>query len=43
MIGELGGNEAQGYLLGRPTPDPIAVLRQALAEQGVAEQVAAAG
>ena len=42
MIGELGGKEAQGYLLGRPTPEPIAVLRQALADQGVEERVATA-
>jgi EAL domain-containing protein (putative c-di-GMP-specific phosphodiesterase class I) len=42
MIGELGGNEAQGYLLGRPTSEPIAVLRQALADQGVEERVATA-
>jgi diguanylate cyclase (GGDEF)-like protein len=42
MIGELGGKEAQGYLLGRPTPEPIDVLRRSLAEQGAAERVAAA-
>jgi EAL domain-containing protein (putative c-di-GMP-specific phosphodiesterase class I) len=42
MIRELGGNEAQGYLLGRPTGDPITVLRQALADQGDAERVAVA-
>jgi diguanylate cyclase (GGDEF)-like protein len=28
LISELGGNEAQGYLLGRPTPDPRDVLRK---------------
>jgi EAL domain-containing protein (putative c-di-GMP-specific phosphodiesterase class I) len=42
MIWELGGKEAQGYLLGRPTPEPIDVLRRSLAEHGVAERVAAA-
>ena len=41
MIGELGGNEAQGYLLGRPTSEPIDVLRRTLADQGAAERVAA--
>jgi EAL domain-containing protein (putative c-di-GMP-specific phosphodiesterase class I) len=27
LIKDMGGNEAQGYLLGRPTPDPVALLR----------------
>lgn len=27
LMRQLGGDEAQGFLLGRPTPDPIAVLR----------------
>jgi diguanylate cyclase (GGDEF)-like protein len=27
LMRQLGGDEAQGYLLGRPTPDPIEVLR----------------
>jgi len=27
LMRQLGGDEAQGYLLGRPTPDPISVLR----------------
>jgi diguanylate cyclase (GGDEF)-like protein len=31
MIEEMGGNEAQGYLLGRPTPNPAALLRPQLA------------
>jgi EAL domain-containing protein (putative c-di-GMP-specific phosphodiesterase class I) len=26
MIKAFGGNEAQGYLLGKPTPDPAALL-----------------
>ncbi len=26
MVRELGGKEAQGYLLGKPTPDPTALL-----------------
>jgi EAL domain-containing protein (putative c-di-GMP-specific phosphodiesterase class I) len=30
LIKELGGNEVQGYLLGRPTDDP---LKQIKAEQ----------
>jgi len=28
LIRKLGGNEVQGYLLGRPTPDPAAELRK---------------
>jgi EAL domain-containing protein (putative c-di-GMP-specific phosphodiesterase class I) len=31
MIKVLGGDEAQGYLLGIPTPDPVALLRPELA------------
>ena len=27
LIKDMGGNEAQGYLLGRPMPDPVALLR----------------
>jgi predicted signal transduction protein with EAL and GGDEF domain len=27
LIEDMGGDEAQGYLLGRPTPDPVALLR----------------
>jgi EAL domain-containing protein (putative c-di-GMP-specific phosphodiesterase class I) len=27
VIEDMGGNEAQGYLLGRPTPNPAALLR----------------
>jgi EAL domain-containing protein (putative c-di-GMP-specific phosphodiesterase class I) len=27
MIREFGSNEVQGYLLGRPTPDPASHLR----------------
>lgn len=27
LMRQLGGDEAQGYLLGRPTPDPLALLR----------------
>jgi diguanylate cyclase (GGDEF)-like protein len=27
LIEDMGGNEAQGYLLGRPTPNPAALLR----------------
>ncbi len=27
LIKDMGGNEAQGYLLGRPTSDPVALLR----------------
>jgi EAL domain-containing protein (putative c-di-GMP-specific phosphodiesterase class I) len=29
LVGELGGDEAQGYLLGRPGPDPASHLRRA--------------
>jgi diguanylate cyclase (GGDEF)-like protein len=28
LVGELGGDEAQGYLLGRPGPDPASHLRR---------------
>ena len=28
LIGKLGGDEAQGYLLGRPSPDPGSQLRR---------------
>jgi EAL domain-containing protein (putative c-di-GMP-specific phosphodiesterase class I) len=31
LIKEMGGDEAQGYLLGRPTPNPAALLRPQLA------------
>ncbi|HVO64262.1 MAG TPA: EAL domain-containing protein [Terriglobales bacterium] len=36
LIREFGGNEAQGYLLGKPTPDPMSVLAKQLTsgEQG---------
>jgi diguanylate cyclase len=33
LIGKLGGNEVQGYLLGKPTPDPIAFLKARREEQ----------
>ncbi|MGA2727489.1 MAG: EAL domain-containing protein [Terracidiphilus sp.] len=35
LVGKLGGDEAQGYLLGRPSPDPESQLRRqrALAEE----------
>jgi diguanylate cyclase (GGDEF)-like protein len=32
LIKDMGGNEAQGYLLGRPTPDPVAQLKVCLAK-----------
>jgi EAL domain-containing protein (putative c-di-GMP-specific phosphodiesterase class I) len=32
LIKAMGGNEAQGYLLGRPTPDPVAQLEVCLPE-----------
>jgi EAL domain-containing protein (putative c-di-GMP-specific phosphodiesterase class I) len=31
MVKVLGGDEAQGYLLGMPTPDPARLLRPELA------------
>lgn len=33
LIGKLGGNEVQGYLLGKPTPDPMAFLKAHQEEQ----------
>jgi EAL domain-containing protein (putative c-di-GMP-specific phosphodiesterase class I) len=27
LVKDMGGDEAQGYLLGRPTADPAALLR----------------
>jgi diguanylate cyclase len=33
LIGKLGGNEVQGYLLGKPTPDPMAFLTAHREEQ----------
>jgi EAL domain-containing protein (putative c-di-GMP-specific phosphodiesterase class I) len=32
LIKEIGANEAQGYLLGRPTPNPVAQLKLCLAK-----------
>jgi EAL domain-containing protein (putative c-di-GMP-specific phosphodiesterase class I) len=31
LVKKMGENEAQGYLLGRPTPDPVVMLRADLA------------
>jgi diguanylate cyclase (GGDEF)-like protein len=33
LIAKLGGNEVQGYLLGKPTPDPMAFIAAHLEEQ----------
>lgn len=33
LIREVSANEIQGFLLGRPTPDPISQLREAIREQ----------
>ena len=43
LIKDMGGNEAQGYLLGRPTPDPVVMLRAdlALAQNNNVESTAA--
>ncbi len=38
MIKRFGGNEVQGYLLGRPTPDPIAHLSKMREEQAAQVQ-----
>ena len=39
LMRQLGGDEAQGFLLGRPTPDPIAVLRSQEPRPEVAESM----
>jgi diguanylate cyclase (GGDEF)-like protein len=43
LIKQLGGTEIQGYLLGRPTPNPSAQLLSYLNQQGAVGAVAGAG